>query len=156
MKRWQKIWVGPSPPSFGKNPKEEQLFFVKPSLSRFNALLKIQPGHKNDYFCVGPLHNNPESRLVSKIKIWHVWITHLKLIWSMIDDQCVMNLKYTLPTYHLILDPTSADRLEHCRTGTPTVCCCCVIKPRIGNLLTNWSNLGIPVCNKMSDVPATE
>ena len=70
----------------------------------------------------------------SKIKIWHVWITHLKLIWSMIDDQCVMSLKYTLHTYHLILDPTSADRVEHCRTGTPTVCCCCVIKPRIGYL----------------------
>ena len=40
-------------------------------------------------------------------------------------------MKYTLHTYHLILDPTSADRVEHCRTGTPTVCCCCVIKPNL-------------------------
>ena len=31
MKRWQKIWAGPSPPSFGQNPTAT--FFVKPSRS---------------------------------------------------------------------------------------------------------------------------
>ena len=30
---WQKNWAG-SPPSFGKKPKEQLLFFVKPSLTR--------------------------------------------------------------------------------------------------------------------------
>ena len=27
MKRCQKIWAGPCPPSFGQNPKEQQFFF---------------------------------------------------------------------------------------------------------------------------------
>ena len=42
MKRWQKNWAGPSPtphpPSFGQNPKEEQLFFVKPFLKLYKQL----------------------------------------------------------------------------------------------------------------------
>ena len=36
MKRCQKIWAVPSPPpSFGQNPKEQLLFFVKPSLRNY-------------------------------------------------------------------------------------------------------------------------
>ena len=32
VKSGQKIWAEPSPPSFGQNPKEQLLFFGKPSL----------------------------------------------------------------------------------------------------------------------------
>ena len=38
MKRRQKVWVGPSPPSFGQNPKEQQVFLGKPSLTLAKAL----------------------------------------------------------------------------------------------------------------------
>ena len=50
-------------------PAQEALQDQVDKMSRFNALLKIQPVHKNDYFSVGPLHSDAELILVSKIKI---------------------------------------------------------------------------------------
>ena len=42
MKRWQKIGQGPTrPPSFGQNPKEQHLFFVKPSLRGYDCKMSF-------------------------------------------------------------------------------------------------------------------
>ena len=42
MKRWQKIWAGILPPSFGQNPKEQQFFLGKPSLTQSYFKFKAQ------------------------------------------------------------------------------------------------------------------
>ena len=52
MKRCQKIWAGPCPPSFGQNPKEEQLFFGKPSLIYWFQPLAVSACRPKKRFCL--------------------------------------------------------------------------------------------------------
>ena len=95
----------------------------------------------------------------------------------MIDDQCVMNLKYTLHTwvgsnpwtkannnntYHLnlaLLHQIDWGTVELAHSQFAVVALSnqgLGICKQIGQLVNKLVKLGILACNKMSDVPATE
>ena len=75
----KKFGQGPAPPSFGQNPKEEQLFFGKPSLIYWFQPLAVSACRPKKRFCPKFYLQNSKLQEVTPIiyKLDHLLITRV-------------------------------------------------------------------------------